>query len=279
VAFGVVEKIGQDAGEQASVAGHGRGFVGCGDGETQVIGHVTAGDIIADQVSYVDLLGQESSRVGGVRVEPGQEQQVGGDVLELQGVVQGVTGGVEPVGGPGRGERKFKFGAQAGERGTQFVGDVGGELPLPGGRRIEAVQDAVHRRHQLLELPAATRRRYALVETAQAQGGELRPDVVHRFQGPADDQPCPAGCQHRESQRAASQPPHGGVQPLLVRPGVGVGTGVLPSQPQGRPVGLNQLRGRRIARVGPRPQGQAFAVDQGEPVAPAGVLVERGFDV
>lgn len=157
VALGVVEEVAQYSCEQHSVTMHKDGSVCGGIAEVQVhskIGwRVTASHLFADEACEVDVFAGGGAHVVGVGVQAGQEEQVGGEVLQSEGVAECVADRARPVGGGRLGEGEFELGAECGQRGAQLMRGVSDKAFLLLDRRIQAVQGTFRRprgRHRAL---------------------------------------------------------------------------------------------------------------------------------
>lgn len=215
VAFGVVEEVAEYAGQECVVAVYGDRFGVDVSGQGEVGRKPPAACLGADEVGQVEWRARR--RVGVSGVEPGEEQQVGGEGLQAQGVVVGGADDTGPVSGVWPVEGEFEFGSQAGERRPQFVGGVGGELALPVDGVLEAVEGGVHGVGEPGDLASGAWHGDALVEMASAELREVGADGLHRAQHPSAHQPGAACDEERHPDGARAQLPYDSVETGLLR--------------------------------------------------------------
>lgn len=210
MAFGVVEEVAEDAGQECVVAVDGERFGGSVDGQGEVgWGRPPAG-LVADEVGEVK--GRAEGRVGVSGVEPGEKEQVRGEALQAQGVVVGGVDDAGPVGGAGVVQGEFEFRAEAGQWGAQFVGGVRGELTLLFDSRLQAVEGRVHGVGEPGDLAPRAGYGDAPVEVVGAEFREVGPDGFHGTQDPPGHQPGAARDDEREPEGTCGQLPDDGVE-------------------------------------------------------------------
>ncbi len=181
--LGVVQEVTEDAGQLAAAAqdlGHGL-----------VVGH-HLGRHPVRRSAPGHLLPYECRQVEeGVaglfaRVEPGEQQQVGGEVLQAYHVVVEIPG----VQQPGVLVGDLYLGAQRGDGAAEFVGGVGDEAVLAFDGLLQRGQGLVRGAGEAADLVAGAGYRDPPGQVAAAgDRGHLGADALDRAQGAPGDQP------------------------------------------------------------------------------------------
>ncbi len=122
-------------------------------------------------------------------VGSGDEQQVVGESLEPDGLVEDAGMGGQQVGLLRMSEVHLELGADARERAAELVGRVGHEALLSLSRVVDALEHVVHGASEVGNLIVAGRHRHASVEIAAPDGRYLRTDGLDWAERPADDPP------------------------------------------------------------------------------------------
>ena len=125
----------------------------------------------------------------GALVGAGDEQQVVGEPLEADRLVEHAGVGREQVGLVRVGEVHLELGADAGERAAQLVGRIGDEPLLALSGIVDPLEHVVHGASEARDLVVAGRHRHPAVQVAAADGRHLGADGLDRTERPADDPP------------------------------------------------------------------------------------------
>ena len=153
--------------------------------------------------------------VGGVRA--GQEKQLADQALQPGRLPDGALGDGRP-GGPVRvGQPDLQAGADRGQRAAQLVAGVGDEAALPPGGVLQPGQHRVHGLGQVADLVVGPGLRDPPGEVGGGQVGDVgdgAADVLHRAQGPADDQPDRRAGQEQHRRQPDEQQPGEGLVDL-----------------------------------------------------------------
>ena len=128
------------------------------------------------------------------------EDQVVGEPLEADGLVEHAGVGREQIGLLRVGEVHLELGADAGERAAELVGRVGHEPLLALRGSVHPLEHVVHGAGQARHLVVARRHRHPAVQITASDAGHLRTDRFDRAQRPTHQPPEQHG-QHGDHER------------------------------------------------------------------------------
>ncbi len=196
VLLGVVHEVANHAVQLFGITVDDRGRVGTEHVHVDVIAADPAGCLGGD-LGEVDRL-VWSLLMG---VEPSEEQQIFGEVLEPFDVAERVPGDVVPGGPLGVGDGDLQVGTERRERSAQFVAGVGDEAALLLDRGVESGEGVVDGDRQLADLVARVGYRYSAMEVAGGDVGHRARDPSYRSQCPPDGPPGHRGNDDHEQRK------------------------------------------------------------------------------